>query len=103
MRKLLTSLYKKLFSKSRKGEVTIPGPFYGYNQEEIFHLTTVIYDEDEDLEVRVRYVCSCDKYVYEMGAEGSFACMHCDSECKVKGCKVCQYLNGRDLWSDANL
>jgi hypothetical protein len=38
-----------------------------------------------------------------MKAEGSFACIHCDSECSFPNCFLCQSLRERDLWSDANL
>lgn len=112
MRKLLISLYNRLGEFLIKGEikklksksVEYPeGPFYKANRNSLSYMTSTMYDEEEDIEINVKYICSCDEYVYEMNVEGSFACIHCDSICKQKGCAICQALNERDLWSDANL
>jgi hypothetical protein len=112
LRKLLISLYNGLGNFLIKGEikrlsskpVEYPaGPFSGDNGKSLSYMSTTMYDEEQDIELNVKYVCSCDEYVYEMRVEGSFACIHCDSICKEKGCVICQALNDKDLWSDANL
>jgi predicted nucleic acid-binding Zn finger protein len=79
------------------------GPFENLQPESLLYMTSVMYDKEDDIEYNVKYICSCDEYVYSLGVEGSFGCIHCDSVCKYKNCEVCQYLNEKDLWSDANL
>lgn len=112
MRKLLISLYNRLGVFLVKGEIKRlksqpleypAGPFSGADRKSLSYMTTTMYDEEQDVELHVKYICSCDEYVYEMNVEGSFACIHCDSICKQKGCAICEALNERDLWSDANL
>lgn len=80
-----------------------PGPFYNQKRSNLSVMTNVIYDEEDDIEINVKYICSCDNYVYQMNVDGSFACTHCDSVCTEKVCVVCESLNDKDLWSDANL
>ena len=114
LRKLLISLYNKIGLLLVRGEIKRaykkkknfkypPGPFFNQKPESLSFMTTTIYDEEEEAEIRVKYICSCDEYVYEMGVEGSFACSHCDSVCTEKNCEICVDLHGKDLWSDANL
>lgn len=111
MRRLLINLYNRIGIALMRSEVKRAkrnfkypaGPFYGRQQESVNYMTSVMYDEEDDVEYRVKYICSCDEYVYELGVEGSFACVHCDSACNQKNCSVCYDLNARDLWSDANL
>jgi len=112
LRKLLISLYNRLGVFLIKGEIKrlkskpfeYPvGPFSEADRNSLSYMTTTMYDEEEGVEINVKYICSCDEYVYEMKVEGSFACIHCDSICKQRGCAICEALNGKDLWLDANL
>lgn len=113
MRRLLISLYNRIGLALIKGELKQKkrqrfkypaGPFYDLPPEALSYMTSVMYDEEEDIEMRVKYICSCDEYVYQMGVEGSFACIHCDSVCTLQGCDVCMELHAKDLWEDdANL
>ena len=112
MRRLLIGLYNRIGIFLVKGEikrlkskpVQYPaGPFFGASQSSLSYMTNTMYDEEEDVEINVKYICSCDEYVYEMKVEGSFACIHCDSICKEKNCLICEDLNEKDLWLDANL
>ena len=112
LRRLLISLYNLLGDSLVKSEIKRlkskpflypAGPFYGSDQNSLSYMTSTMYDEEEDVEINVKYICSCDEYVYSMKAEGSFACIHCDSECSFPNCLLCQSLRERDLWSDANL
>lgn len=109
MRRLLIGLYNRLgtmlikmeLNRLKKQPFKFPaGPFYDAQPNSLSYMTSTIYDEEEDVELNVKYICSCDEYVYEMGVDGSFACTHCDSVCTIKGCEVCQYLHSRDLWED---
>lgn len=113
MRRLLIGLYNRIGLAILKGELKRKkkapfkypaGPFYDLPPEALSYMTTVMYDEEEDMEMRVKYICSCDEYVYQMGVVGSFACIHCDSVCQLKDCEVCYELRSKDLWEDdANL
>lgn len=112
MRRLLIGLYNRLgeflikseIKKLKSKPVHYPiGPFFDANRDSLSYMTSTMYDEEEDIELQVKYICSCDEYVYQMNVEGSFACIHCDSICKEKACAICQALNDKDLWSDANL
>ena len=113
LRRLLIGLYNWIGATLIKGELKRinkkpfeypAGPFQGLGPESIFHMTTTVYDDEEDIEIRAKYICSCDEYVFQMGVEGSFACIHCDSVCQLQNCDVCFELNTKDLWeNDANL
>lgn len=113
MRRLLTSLYNLFVLMvirseiKRRGKVSYKypaGPFFDLPPEALFYMTNVMYDEEQDIEIRMKYICSCDEYVYQMGAEGSYACIHCDSVCQLQNCEVCHELRSKDLWEDdANL
>jgi hypothetical protein len=97
-------LLKREIKKLKSKPIEYPaGPFFGAEQHSLSYMTTTMYDEEEDVEINVKYICSCDEYVYEMKVKGSFACIHCDSVCKKKGCFICEALNEKDLWLDANL
>ena len=113
MRRLLIGLYNSFVLMVIRSEIkrrgTLKykypaGPFFDLPPEALSYMTNVMYDEEDDMEIRVKYICSCDEYVYQMGVDGSYACIHCDSICQLQDCEVCHELRSKDLWEDdANL
>jgi hypothetical protein len=96
LRKLLTSLYNKLFPKTTiTWEDLVDAYALGetprQTDPELDYIVEDIIDEETGRFIRIRIVCACDEPVMRIGGEG-FKCLHCDQPCYSGKCQKCQVL-----------
>ena len=53
--------------------------------------TTLIHDEDLDLDINIVFICKCGVVTTKFNDE-FFGCVHCDSVCLLGNCDRCKTL-----------
>lgn len=82
-------------SKLRKLFIALSKPFRRKPAEVAYveYLTETYYDEEENIEYVIRFVCKCEERVIRLTDFGSFYCPHCDRICYAgKSCLQCKTL-----------
>lgn len=101
LKKLLTGLFKKLFSKKVSGQLGTWEVLVGnYSKGETPSQTDPnqdyaiedIVDEETGEFIRIRIVCSCDDPVMRVNRGPFFKCLHCDQPCWSRTCGKCRVL-----------
>ena len=97
LRKLLTSLYNKLFPAKLEPWLELVDSYsQGETPRETDPDRDFAYDDFVDEEtgefVRIHIVCSCDKGVIRIDGGDNFKCLHCDQPCWSRSCQSCRLL-----------
>jgi hypothetical protein len=101
LKKLLTSLFKKLIFKKASKELADWERLVGtYSKGEtptqtdpnLDYVIEDLVDEETGDFIRIRIVCSCDDPVMRINKGNTYKCLHCDQPCWSGKCTKCRIL-----------
>jgi hypothetical protein len=97
LKKLLTSLYNKLFPAKIEPwaeliEIYTRGETPRQTDPERDFAIDDFVDEETGEFVRIYVVCSCDDQVLRINGGDTFKCLHCDQPCWSRSCQKCRFL-----------